>query len=245
MRIVLISIGLLIFATAYTQNAEEILASAEEAYRNGEYGIALENYQTLERPNSGWQILYNIGNCHYQLNSTASAILYFERALKLNPRSKVTRENLELAKSGIPDRVVAIQEFFLVRWLKAASKLIPLYLWGGVLLALFASLSFFLARAVKYDRFRTDRVLLASLVLAIVLAIGPSIYARQQYFSDDRGVVMYDSDVHVAPDSASQVSKTIGAGETVDILEEFNGLLKVRFVNYEVGWLSVQEVERI
>ncbi len=245
MRVLLFVIGFVLTVPVNGQDTRGKLAAAEEAYRSGDHRAALEYYQELERPGVGWQLLYNMGNCHYELGNTADAVLYYERALKLNPRSKRARENLELAKSRIPDRVVAIQEFFLVRWLKAASILLPIYLWGVILVGLCELLGFMLALAIREYRWGQDRVKVIGIAIAIVLAIGPALYARQQYYSDDRGVVMERADVHVAPDGTSQVSKKVGAGETVEILEAFNGLFKVRFVNYEVGWIVEDQVERI
>ena len=244
MRILWIVIILFVGLNANTQGGETIL-QAQEDYQSGDYQSALKGYLELEASNSSWITYYNIGNCYYQLDSTAKAVLYFEKAVKRNPRSRKARENLEIAKSRIPERVVSIREFFLVKWMKGASMLLPLYLWGVLLLTLLVSLVYYWAQAIRSANMRRYQNRFIALIIAILLATGPALYARYEYFSEHKGVVMSSAGVHMAPDETSAISKSINAGETVQILEEFDGFLKVRFVNYEVGWLSEGIVERI
>lgn len=245
MRIPLFIILLLLAATASAGSVDEDWKSASAAYDSGEYNAALRVFLELEDERSSWILYYNIANCYYKLDSIAESVLYYERALKKNPRSKKAAENLEIVNSRIDDKVIVLEEFFLVRWMKQISMLIPLYAWAGLILALLWTIVYLAILAIrKAEMSKYGRYIIA-LSIVLLLAVGPAGYARYQYFSNDIAVVMLSTQVFVAPDAKSTVTKAINAGETVVVLDELDGYYKVRLVNYEVGWLEVGLLRRV
>lgn len=75
----------------------QVVASANEQYTAGRYASALERYESLMA--RGWMapsLYFNAGNAAAQLNRKALAVLYYERALAMNPRDPDVQYNLRL-----------------------------------------------------------------------------------------------------------------------------------------------------
>ena len=88
-----------------------------QAYREGNYEAALEWYRKIV--DSGFeasQVYYNMGNCYYKQDRTGLAVLYYEKARKLNPNDREINENLQLANLKVKDRIELPPQFFLFAW---------------------------------------------------------------------------------------------------------------------------------
>ncbi|MCB0296035.1 MAG: tetratricopeptide repeat protein, partial [Calditrichaeota bacterium] len=59
------------------------------------------------------QVYYNMGNCYYKQDRTGLAVLYYEKARKLNPNDREINENLQLANLKVKDRIELPPQFFL------------------------------------------------------------------------------------------------------------------------------------
>ena len=136
-----------------------LMQQAEQQYQTGEYAAALESYQEIE--NSGKEsssLYYNIGNCFYKLGESTQAILYYERALKLDPTDKSAQYNLELAKRATVDKIHEIPEFFLIRWYRSAQSVFSIDGWAYVTLGLFLVLLVFIGMFIYSPSSRYKKV---------------------------------------------------------------------------------------
>lgn len=80
---------------------------ADSAYNDLAYSEALNLYQaTADSLGVSPDLLYNIGNTYYRLSQPGKAILYYERALRLDPAHKDARANLKFVNSTISDRPI-------------------------------------------------------------------------------------------------------------------------------------------
>lgn len=72
--------------------------------RKHAFNEALTLYLQMESQSPSATLCYNIANTYYQLNEFGYAILYYNKALKENPRFDEARTNLNIAlqKVGIP-----------------------------------------------------------------------------------------------------------------------------------------------
>ena len=83
-----------------------VFEKANQLYLNGEYSAAREEYQKII--NSGFEsmeLYYNLGNTFYKLGQIPSAILYFEKALILNPKDLDIQFNIDLANRLVVDKI--------------------------------------------------------------------------------------------------------------------------------------------
>jgi tetratricopeptide (TPR) repeat protein len=80
--------------------AKSNVEKANTAYSKELYNQALELYlKAAKDEGTSSELYYNIGNTYYRLKENGNAILYYERALLLNPGNSKARTNLEFVKS--------------------------------------------------------------------------------------------------------------------------------------------------
>jgi tetratricopeptide (TPR) repeat protein len=90
----------------FSESGEQYLADAIAAYEQKDYQAALNNFSVLE--NSGLvnaDLFYNIGNCHFRLQNLGFSILYYMRALKIQPNHQPARINLQYAQTFTTDKL--------------------------------------------------------------------------------------------------------------------------------------------
>ena len=87
-------------ASADPAQASPIYQQAEAAWDDQTFRLALDLYQEAQRmrPTSP-DILYNLGNCHFQLGEPGLAALYYHRALQLNPSHPEALQNLRFVQA--------------------------------------------------------------------------------------------------------------------------------------------------
>ena len=88
--------------------ATEIAQQADSAYRAERYYDAIALYDslmTVAGPSSA--ACYNMGNCCYRVNRRGEALLWYERALKLDPTNAEARANVAFVRNKLPDVAVA------------------------------------------------------------------------------------------------------------------------------------------
>ena len=70
--------------------ASDILHQADSAYTADNFQEAAAAYQhVIKEEGTSAEILYNLGNCYYRMGELGKAILSYERALRLDPTSKI------------------------------------------------------------------------------------------------------------------------------------------------------------
>jgi tetratricopeptide (TPR) repeat protein len=85
-------------------NAETLTERADSAYSADNFAEATALYQQIAATEgTSSNLLYNIGNCYYRQGKPGMAILYYERALRLDPSNEDARTNLEFVNTKITD----------------------------------------------------------------------------------------------------------------------------------------------
>jgi tetratricopeptide (TPR) repeat protein len=85
--------------------APELFDSANASYEKGDFTAARDAYEGLIGQGlGGFSLYYNLGNTYYRLGQVGRARLWYERALRENPRDEDARYNLDLVRSQIQDQ---------------------------------------------------------------------------------------------------------------------------------------------
>ncbi|HKW14065.1 MAG TPA: tetratricopeptide repeat protein [Candidatus Krumholzibacteria bacterium] len=80
-------------------------ASGNAAYEAGDYHAAIDRY--MEVTNAGIvhrDLYYNLGNAYFKLTDMGHAVLWYERALALDPRNDDIRANLAVVRAMLRDQ---------------------------------------------------------------------------------------------------------------------------------------------
>ena len=184
------------------------------AYTEGRWQDASDAWkQIAEAGQESAPLYYNIGNASFKLGDKAGAILWYERALKVDPSHSDARVNLEFVRSQIQDRIEEVPEFFLEAWGRKMCWALPSNTWAVLCLVLFAGalaclLLFLLGRGGK-------RKLGFFLGLALLLL---SLVSLDFAFWQRTDALRHDSAVVTA--AVSEVKSSPGSGVSLFVLHE-------------------------
>lgn len=234
----------------FSQTPSSIYSKAITEYNEGNYDYAKDLFLELyNKDYKNFEVCYNLGNCYYRLNDMPNAILYYERAKKINAYDKDLFHNLEVANSNIVDRFEVIPETFLVRfWNRLVSIFTPT-VWI-VLFFVFLFIVLILLFLVFFGNRKKIRK--TSLVLTIVFFclfifttfINNSI--RLHYQRQDSAII-FDNSVSAkgSPSEESVDVFVIHKGTKVAVKNTVGEWIEIVLSNGKVGWITFSSLEFI
>lgn len=233
-------IGLCVLATiARAENP--LVTSTQEAYTKGEYAEkALALYDSVHTTESSAALLFNIGNCHMKLGDVPHAVLYYERASRLQPGAEDIRANLDYARSQVVDRVNELPAFTLgslwdrLRGGKDVDQWARRSLWACLLLFAFAA-GFVFVRQAAWRRVLIGGAALS--LLLTVLSVSLAAYRVHEVTDRSQAIIMLPKvDVLGEPRQGSTTVFVLHEGTKVGVLSEQNGWYEVKLSSGSVGW---------
>lgn len=226
------------------------LASANAAYQNNDFIAAIRQYEVLLQNGYHSEALYyNLGNSYYRINDFGKAVLYYERALLLNPNDADAKHNLQVVRDRLPDEIDILPEFFIFRWQNTLSAWLSINNWAILTLVLIwlgvAGLSLWLLGKARWYK-KIGFVAGVGLLVLGLLAFAVANSRNQRIKESNRAVVLAKEVVlRSAPDEQSKEVFTLHAGATVQLLDQIGEWHKVSLQNGEQGWLPDTSFERI
>lgn len=220
---------------------------ANAHYANAQYQEALENYLQIE--SSGQEspaLYYNIGNTYFKMRYIAYAILYYEKALRLEPNNPDILYNLQVAREQCIDRIEPVPTFFVTKWIRESHQILSSGMWavisiGLLVLALVLFLVFFFARGVRFRK--------ASFILSIVIflfAILSTTFAwqsRKEATREDLAIVLAAvSSVRSAPGTQGKDLLVIHEGTRLRVLEQMGDWARIELEDGRQGWVALNEI---
>ncbi|HIZ85105.1 MAG TPA: tetratricopeptide repeat protein [Candidatus Coprenecus stercoravium] len=251
MRRFILSLAVLFFSIRLLSAGEvdSLWNSSVQAYTEQDYQTALNGFSAIE--DLGYEsaaLYYNIADCYYKLgNYVGKSILYYERALKLDPSFEDAEVNLEIARELAVDRIETVPEFILLTWLKAVRDIMPSDAWAWTALALFLVT----AVMVLIFRFAASLALrktafgmgVVSLILTIVALISAFSLAHSM---DNRAVVTVPvSSVKSSPGSTDQSLFILHEGTGVEVLDRLGEWTRIELSDGRQGWMESKGLEII
>lgn len=234
-----------------TTSADSLWNAANSEYTLGNYEDAIKNYESIsELGLESAQLYYNMGNAWFKSGENAKAVLYYERALRLDPSYSDAEYNLGIVNSRLQDKIEPVPEFFLKAWLRDVSMLMSSDAWAVIFLILLAStlallLVFLLSPSVLWKRvgFFTGIFIL----LLMVAALSFSIWQKNDYEANDRAVVMKTvTAVKSSPSSDNSTDLFIlHEGTTVTVLESMGAWTNISLADGRQGWMKTSDIEAI
>lgn len=250
---VLIALMTLPFAASANEKdyVDSLWNAANEAYVEGRWNDAASGYEMISSMGLESAALYcNTGDAYFKNGNVPEAILYYERALKLDPSYSDARYNLELLRSSIQDRIDPVPEFVLKAWARDVCYIMDSNAWAICFFVLFALtlamvLLFILAPTAGGRRtgFFTGIVLL----LSAVFSLSFSLWQKKEYMSTDSAVIMRPvTSVKSSPSSeASKDLFILHEGTKVDIIDEVGSWKNIELADGRQGWIPSADIEII
>lgn len=230
------------------ETPESLFQRGVEAFREEDWQAAISHWQEVEQ--GGWasgQLYYNLGNASYRMGAIGRAVVYFERARRLEPRDPDIRQNLALARMATVDRIEEPLRLVIWNWVDTVRDSLSL----RELARLVAVLGLISVAGVALWYFgpthtrRRVRVVVPFLV--IIYVIGLSWYGWRTVLDARPVAVVLESkvDVYSAPDSAATQVFTLHEGTIVLERDIVAGWKNVVLPDGRTGWLPAEVLERI
>lgn len=238
------------FVHMYADEKGELWAKANDAYSMGQYETALADYRQIEDAGyESYKLYYNMGNAYYKTDNMGKAILYYEKALKLNPAGKDAMNNLQIAKLRTLDKIDVLPEFIIGTWVKDIRNMMSSNGWGytavGLLVLVCVLLLLFKFAPTTGGR-KLSFVLACVAFLFFIFSLMFAINLRVKANSDDFAVVMVPvSNVKSAPNSTGNNLFILHEGSKVEILEQAGKWCRIEISDGRQGWLESDDVEVI
>jgi tetratricopeptide (TPR) repeat protein len=223
---------------------------ANEFYKNQEYDKALALYKDLIDQNyQSAELFYNAGNAAFNLKQVAPSILYYEKALKLQPDDEDIIHNLQLANLKVVDKIDQVQDFFVKVWYRSLVTSNHPDEWSRIgITSLFLALVLMIlylvhgSILVKKIGFFGALILILFSVSSISMAFsGKSILENRQHAIIFSGRVT----IKASPNTGSKDLFVIHEGTKVTILEENDNWLRIRIADGNDGWITKEHLEVI
>ena len=238
------------FQTLFAADRDSLWVRANDAYSLGEYQNALDIYSQIEQ--QGYvsvKLWYNMANAYYKLQEDGKAILYYEKALKLDPANADVKNNLEIARLKILDKIEVVPEFILTTWAKDLRNMMSSDQWawfGVVMLVATALLLLVFRHAPKISQRKVAFSLACVTVLVVLVAFIFSINLRVNVQDNGNAVVLVPvSNVKSAPNSTGGNLFILHEGTKVEVLEQVGQWSKIELSDGRQGWMLSKDFETI
>ena len=220
-------------------------------YSQGLWQDAISTYRSVEELGLESAPLYcNIGNAYFKNKDYTMAIVYYERALKLDPSYSDAEYNLQIASDFVQDRIEPVPEFILKTWTRGLCYSVDSNTWAVIALCLFALtaaavLVFLLAASstLKRTGFFSAIVFLLLTVFSVIF----SFWQKNDYMKADAAVIMAPViSVKSSPsDEASTDLFILHEGTKVNILDEVGDWRNIELADGRQGWMRSEDMEVI
>jgi len=255
-KIIIILIATTLLTTPLlAQNAT--VERANKAYKQELYNEALKLYQQAAQSEGVSSDLYcNIGDTYYRLKDNVHAVLYYERALQLDPSNDNARFNLEFVRSKmqLPDDA---GDSWFSNWVDSVVSRLSSNTWAVIAITTF--LLFLLAVAAYLF---LDNVLLrkvgffggALLVVASILANLAAFHVYHKATAGRNAIIMPQtvtlSTAPRTPKDKDEQAFELQQGTKVQIVDSIatdkhDKWLKVSTAGGHKAWLPAKDVEII
>ena len=229
---------------------DSLYFKANKLYQDGKYEEAIEAYESIIR--EGFEsatLYYNLGNANYNSNKLGKARLYYEKALKLNPKDEDARANILYMETLLADRFEEVPVVFYKKWIKLIVFSRSSNQWAYI-----SIVSFFMCvmSASAYLLFRRSSIrksgfYSAILFLIISLMILSASWKQHQLIRNPDSAVVIDLSVNArsAPRETGTGLFILHEGAKIWLEDKTGGWQEIRLSDGRKGWVPQESIEPI
>jgi len=226
---------------AERMTSEQIFDKASLAYDSRDYARAAELYQSiLSRSEESGALYFNLANATFKNGDLGHAVLYFHRALRLDPGDEDIAANLEFAKAFTSLQMEGVElnpinAFF--QSLVGTYRLSQLaWLSSGlfILLILLLTLRWGMGQISYWVRIGIT----TSLILLITSCLLTSFKYRRDYLIERAVLIAEECPVRTGPSESLDIELQGAPGLVVEILSESGDYYNILFENKRRGWIK-------
>ena len=191
-----------------------------------------------------------MGSAWFKSGDVAKAMLYYERALKLDPSYEDARYNKTVISDFIQDRIEPVPEFILKTWTRDLCYVLDSDTWSVISLVFLALtavsvLLLFLSSSLALRRTGFFTAIVSFLLM--VMSLSFAFWQKADYSRKDGAIIMTPV-VSVKSSPSSEASTDLfilHEGTKVLILDEVGGWRNIELADGRQGWMKSDDMEII
>lgn len=248
-KIVLAITMLISYGLLYADNST-VMQQANAAYQAQKYNQAKKLYlKIVSSGNEGSVLFYNLGNASYKNGDKAEALLWYERALRLDPSNEDIKHNIAFVNQHITDKIDQVPDFIIVRWWNSASMSMTSTNWAifSIIISFLLVIGLIIMLVTPKQWLRSTGFIVAILMmLMLTLSIIFSHKEYVRYEKNPEAIVMQGVlNAKSTPNDSGADLFIIHEGLKVTITDRLNEWYEIRIPNGEKGWVNKKSVEII
>ena len=248
--ILLFLLSVPVFAEDQTSATSEF-AQANELYRNEKYADAADMYELIIKryKQHSSELYFNLGNAYYKLNKVGPAIYNYEKALLLEPKSNLIKNNLNFAHKMMIDEVKEVPTTgfpALIHKFTGAFSY-DTWAWLAVLFSFLFLASFagyyFLVNALHKRLFFFAMLLM---LFMIIVSIFSGFFEKERITSERPAIVFAPiASVKGEPKTNASEAASIHEGTKVYVTEELGEWKRVVLPDGNDGWIESSTIKEL
>lgn len=260
MKLNIISYIILALTVAFPAAGATLTQEADSAYMRDDFAEATRLYlQIAETEGTSSDLYYNLGNCYYRQKQPGKAILYYERALRLDPSNEDARANLEFVNTKITDEP-GDRGMFISNTVNGFACKVPANTWAGVAIASFVLFLGAIALYVFMSDVRLRKTGFFGAIILFIVCVLANIFASisTRYSTSHNIAVVIEPSTLLstsprAPKDRSEEAVLLHEGTTVELLDSVSvksDSVAVKWYDVKVdnstrAWIRGTDIERI
>ncbi len=245
-RLSLIILLFFSFVFGSESNVNHHYNTGKEAYRNGQFELAIQEFESILENN--WvspQLYYNLGNAYFRKGKTGGAVWAYESALQIAPGHENARYNLKLSNLKVKDRVEMPDPPFYLLWYVYLLERFTSSDWINIT----AGFMFLFALCFLLDSLSPGKSLrfLKSMFLTIFIICSLiSIHSLKKSKESNLGII-YETQVEVRsePNTFSTRLFEVHEGLKVNIKTHQDNWVEIELVDGKKGWIEGSYIRRL
>lgn len=231
-------------------NIDSLYQLASSLYQQGQYESALEKYNAvILSGQESADLYYNMGNAAYRSNSIGHAILYYEKALKLEPTHEDAIHNLDFVSRYRLDAFEEVPVLFLGAWITGFVQIFPEFTWSILaliffIIILFGLLIYLFSRHLMMKKSGFISGLVA--LLLFVITLFSALSRHRDIVNPDSGIILAPSVVvRSSPNESGTELFILHEGTKIKVNEEVSGWQNIKVIDGREGWIMTGDFESI
>jgi len=249
MRRINLKFAIIVFAFILGTNLTSVAFQLEKSiqkgnvyYQKGDFKKAIEEYsEVITEGYESASLYYNLGNAYYKLGKLGYAILYYEKALKLNPDDEDINYNLQIANAHRQDKIDEVPQIFLVTWWNSLLAIFTVRGWAlfSAILFIFTILLIGVYLLTSTNSAKRISFILGSILFSFFVVTTFILFVKYNQETNTKYGVLLQNTVTVkqSPDDNSVDAFVIHEGLKFQLLDELDGWYKIKLPDGKVGWL--------
>lgn len=229
------------------QVPDSLFIQGNTAYENGKFDKAVTLYENiLDHGYVSAELYFNLGNAYYKMQQIAPSILYYERALQMDPGNEDVIYNIQLANRLVVDNIEVLPEFFLKKWYRSLINIFSSDIWSVLSIVSFV---LFLTGLFLFLYSRSSSLKQAGFWFGLLLFVISAFsfqfaFKQKKKIKNSSKAIVFSASVTVksSPHESGTELFVIHEGTKVSVLNNIGDYYEIKLSDGSKGYLKTDQI---